>query len=82
MAVVVTSGFSLLRHAALSNFSVLLRRTRHSIHGVRGHAAFITLPFNVAKIARKLLQKLKHPKERTLECCVHTDKLILSDYKS
>lgn len=66
MVVVVTSDFSVLGCAPLSNFSALHWRTRHSIPGLRGCAAFITRPFNIAKIARKLLQKLNHPKERNV----------------
>lgn len=50
---VVTSGFSLLRCAALSNLNALFWRTRHWRGGVRGHDAF-----SIAKIARKLQQKL------------------------
>lgn len=50
---VVTSGFSLLRCAALSNLSALFWRTRPWRGGVRGHDGF-----SIAKIARKLQQKL------------------------
>lgn len=50
---VVTSGFSLLRCAAPSNLSALFWTTRHWRDGVRGHDAF-----SMAKIARKLQQKL------------------------
>lgn len=54
--VVVTSGFSLLRCAALSNLGALLWRSRHSTPSARGLAASITLPGDTARAARKLLQ--------------------------
>ena len=61
--VVITLGFSFFRCAVLSNFSALLWRSRHSIHGARGHAAFIALSFNIAKIPKKPLQKLSESRQ-------------------
>ena len=44
-------------------------RPSHSVQGVRGHVVFITLPSDVAKTARQLLQNPSDPRRGLLYSC-------------